>query len=76
MERTTWRRPVEAGGVPITNALEAIRFMDRRWPHVKGQSFSRAHSACLAALDGREDADSARRRFEEAVEEASLGTPH
>ncbi|MFD1744132.1 DUF982 domain-containing protein [Rhizobium helianthi] len=76
MERTQWRRPVEAGGMAITDALEAIRFMDHRWPQLKGQCFSRAHSACLAALDGRVDADAARLRFAEAVEEASLQTPH
>lgn len=72
MERVQWRRPVEAGGFAISDALEAIRFMDRRWPQLKTKTFCIAHSACLAALDGRTTSDEARACFEEAVQEASL----
>lgn len=76
MNRTQWRQPVHAGGLPITDALEAIHFMDQRWPRLKGKCFSKAHSACLAALDGREPADMAREKFAMAVDEAELHPKH
>ena len=72
MEHTQWRRPVQAAGLDITGPLEAIQFMDHRWPGVKAMSFATAHQSCLAALDGREKTDHARDCFKQAVDEAQL----
>jgi hypothetical protein len=72
MEDAHWQTPVRIGREVITGPHEAIRFMDFRWPAIKGMCFAKAHLSCLAALDGREAPDAARKRFEAAVEEAKL----
>ncbi|MBP2549198.1 hypothetical protein J2858_002121 [Neorhizobium galegae] len=72
MARTHWQQPVTIGRDVIAGPHEAIRFMDRHWPPIKGMCFARAHLSCLAALDGRETAEDARLRFEAAVSEAKL----
>lgn len=72
MERTPWNPPVRIGRDSVVDALEALAFMERRWPRIKGRCFAEAHAACLAALDGRQHAEHARDRFLAAVEEARL----
>lgn len=72
MENTQWQKPVHIGREVIAGPHEAIRFMDFRWPAIKGMCFARAHLACLAAIDGREAPDQARQRFEAALDEAQL----
>ncbi|MBT9370936.1 DUF982 domain-containing protein [Rhizobium sp. CSW-27] len=72
MERTPWNPPVRIGRDSVGDALEALAYMERRWPRIKGMCFAEAHLACLAALDGRQAAADARTRFMAAVEEARL----
>jgi Protein of unknown function (DUF982) len=72
MHNFHWDQPVIAAGQAIDDARQALAFMDRRWPSTKRLSFAKAHLACLAALDGREKPEQARRRFKQAVDEAQL----
>lgn len=67
-----WSQPVIAAGQTIDDPKQALAFMDQQWPAHKRLSFAHAHLACLAALDGREKPEDARRCFERAIDEAQL----
>ncbi|MBP1844601.1 hypothetical protein J2046_002860 [Rhizobium petrolearium] len=67
-----WSSPVWIGDSSINSPLQAHGFMLHGWPNAENLTFSAAHLAILAALDGRQSAEEARTRFVAAVLDAEL----
>lgn len=72
MQDGVWQTPVKTRSEAVGSTFQALDFLDHHWPNIKGPRFVKARYACLAALDGRESAEVARARFQDAVAEAQL----
>ena len=78
MKRGQWNKPVTYETLTlgvyrtITSAEEADRVLLDEWPTDEGKAYTQAKAACLAALAGDGDAETARKAFLQAADEADV----
>jgi hypothetical protein len=56
----------------VTSTAEAARALMHKWPVDAGAAYETALKTCLAAMEGEETPDAARRAFLKAAEEADV----
>jgi hypothetical protein len=56
----------------VTSTAEAARALMHKWPVDTGEAYGAALRTCLAAMEGDETPDVARRAFLKAAEEADI----
>ena len=81
MDAKLWNEPVKfetgMGEVEvITSTVEASRFLSKHWEADTGPKFIEAQRACLDALLGVGQLESARSAFIQACEEAHMQVMH
>lgn len=76
MSVKSWSHPIEIqvgfGSRRVEGPLEALIHLSEYWPRRNGPRSVRAGIVCKAALEGRVDAEEARRDFLAAAKETDL----
>lgn len=73
-----WEIPVEVSFdcgdhfISIGSSREALVCLMTRWPDQRGEAFAVARKTCLRAINGKADALTAAKAFEEAALKAGL----
>lgn len=77
MPKTAWDMPViiqipENGHQTVHGPFAALIFLLNHWPDVKGPTYHRAKSVCVAALEGEKTPEEAQEAFARAAEQAKI----
>jgi len=78
MDRGEWSLPVTfetekfVEYLTISSTAEAARVLLERWPMDRRKALKRAKAACLLVLQGKSDAEIARKAFLKAAAEADV----
>lgn len=77
MRSGAWKTPVEIdlgmiGTRTVSGPFDALIYLTDRWPNRSGARFLKASIACKAAVEGRIEAEEARKEFLAAAKEVRV----